>query len=95
MMSMYALESLHNVVLKVYDILEKECPTVSDAAYVCQLVLQEMIEQGYTPQFREMKKKRQEIIDAKWEEHLCRKVSKVPECEASKIPSGETFVDPP
>jgi len=64
----YAMNDLHNLVMKVYNLLAEADVSVTDASYVLQIVQQELIEQGYSPELREIKKKRQEIIDAQWKE---------------------------
>jgi hypothetical protein len=97
-MSNYAMKSLQNVVMKVLDLLATEDLTVCDASYVLQIANLETIEQGYSPQFREMKMKRQEITDARWKDFLKESEKRVPkpsQDEATEMPVVGTVVVPP
>jgi len=94
-MMLNSLEMLHNAVLKIYETIEKEDLSITDAVYALQAVQIELIEQGYSPQFRELKEKRRKIIDARWEEHLARRAARISLDKATSPPCEETPIDCP
>jgi hypothetical protein len=64
--TMYPMENLHRIIMEIYDFLISKDLTLTEASYALQIINQELIEQGYSPKFRELKEKRQNVIDSQW-----------------------------